>query len=47
MDGDGKKPHRIIIITDFYKLHENKGKHKKFKQFKKFGVFTRLQSING
>ena len=26
MDGDGKKPLRIIIITDFYKLHENKGK---------------------
>ena len=26
MDGDGKNPLRIIIITDFYKLHENKGK---------------------
>ena len=31
MDGDDKKPLRIIIIADFYKLHENKGK-------KKFGV---------
>ena len=37
MDCDGKKPLRIIIITDFYKLHENKGKASKFKQFKKFG----------
>ena len=33
MDGDGKKPLRIIIITDFYKLHESKGKAQKFMKF--------------
>ena len=38
MDGDGKKPLRIIIITDFYKLHKSKGKAQKFKQFMKFGA---------
>ena len=35
MDGDSKKPLKIVI-TDFYKLHKAKGYT--FKQFKKFGV---------
>ena len=37
MDGDGKKPLKTVI-TNFYKLHMNKGKEYTFKQFKKFGI---------
>ena len=37
MDGDGKKPLKIVI-SDFYKLHMNKGKEYTFKNFKKFGI---------
>ena len=33
MDGDTKKPLKIVI-SDFYKLHMNKGKE----YFKKFGI---------
>ena len=45
MDGDGKKPLRIIITTDFYKLHENKGKALNSNNSRNL-VFTRLKSIN-
>ena len=37
MDGDGKKPLKTVI-TNFYKLHMNKGKEYTFKNFKKFGI---------
>ena len=37
MDCDGKKPLKTVI-TNFYKLHMNKGKEYTFKNFKKFGV---------
>ena len=37
MDGDGKKPLKTVI-TNFYKLHMNKGKEYTFKNFKKFSV---------
>ena len=37
MDGGTKKPLKIII-SDFYKLHMNKGKEYTFKKFKKFGI---------
>ena len=37
MDGDTKKPLKIVI-SDFYKLHMNKGKEYTFKKFKKFGI---------
>jgi len=37
MDGDDKKPLKIVI-SDFYKLHMNKGKEYTFKNFKKFGI---------
>ena len=35
--GDGKKPLKTVI-TNFYKLHMNKGKEYTFKNFKKFGI---------
>ena len=37
MDGNGKKPLKTVI-TNFYKLHMNKGKEYTFKNFKKFSV---------
>ncbi len=37
MDGDGKKSLKTVI-TNFYKLHMNKGKEYTFKNFKKFDV---------
>ena len=37
MDGDDKKPLKVVF-TNFYKLHMNKCKEYKFKQFKNFGV---------
>ena len=37
MDGDGKKPLETVL-TNFYKLHMNKGKEYTFKNFKKFGI---------
>ena len=48
MDGDGKKPLETVI-TNFHKLHMNKGKEYSFKNFKKFGVHkaTIGESIDG
>ena len=37
MDGNIKKPFKSVI-SDFYKLHMNKGKEYTFKKFKKFGI---------
>ena len=37
MDGDCQKPHKIII-SDFYKLHMNKGKEYTLENFKKFDI---------
>ena len=37
MDGGTKKTFKSII-SDFYKLHMNKGKEYTFKKFKKFGI---------
>ena len=37
MDCDGKKPLKTVI-TNFSKLHMNKGKKYTFKNFKKFSV---------
>ena len=36
----GKTPPKTVI-TNFYKLHMNKGKEYSFKNFKKFGVHLR------
>ena len=49
MDSDGKKPLKTVI-TNFYKLHMNKGKEYTFKNFKKFSVhkatiYRRLKKI--
>ena len=48
MDGSGKKPLETVI-TNFHKLHMNKGKEYWFKNFKKFGVHkaTIGESIDG
>ena len=49
MNGDTKKPLKSVI-SDFYKLHMNKGKEYPFKKFKKFGSHKAtiyLLSIDG
>ena len=46
MDGDGKKPLKIVI-TNFCKLHKAKGKEYTFKQFKKSFNSTHQNEAKG